>query len=794
MPSGMYRSVLLTILVHQLTNTWFVESFKSGAPVSMCIPMIPHHKGSSPQKTTPNYNITIDPTDPQSGIFKVKLHGNKENFMGFMLEARATPESEPIGQFSKNSEDTKTLNCGKTTSSALTHSNNVKREMVETEWLAPPNFEGNIQFIATIVANYSIFWTGVLSPSVHVTKRAASSSDTTPASAKFKQMYDGCGTSKKCVGAPDECLANQDCTVLTTIRNEGNQFVFEMMAMKSKYVAVGLSEDNKMGGDNVLECVHEGGNDSNSIKAYRSWNIPNMKQNRRTDEEQTGFKLLEGLYSEGDVFCKVGFDIETEVEGVKFNLEKTAYYILLAAGKSLKDASVGFHDVAYKSSLDKQLLSETKDKKPHDPIYDGCNIEKNCFASPDGCIEKETCEAIVTVIVQGTNFIFELKGKSEGYVAVGLSRDDKMGGDSVVECVHEQGNKVKAYKSWNKPGEKSNTRRKINQDGINLMNSSFVDGAIYCKYSHTMKSSVENQEFDLAKDKYFLLLAAGSSLKEGGVGFHDLLYTSSGQQRALADVGAFTVASKLLLRLHGSFMVAAWIGCASIGIILARYFKQTWVGSSLCAKDLWFAWHRFFMLLTWCLTLAGFVLIFIELGEWVGPNSQIHAILGCVTTFLCFIQPIGAAFRPHPTARNRPLFNWLHWLIGNSAHIFAIVTIFFAVPLNKAELPGWLDWILVAFVVIYVVMHFVLSCAGCISERENGKRVNSFPMKDISTSRSALNSIDRKQDAPFSGLRKLMLFLHIVSMTAITGSIIIIISLAPIEAQWNSLQDKFMPT
>jgi hypothetical protein len=25
------------------------------------------------------------------------------------------------------------------------------------------------------------------------------------------------------------------------------------------------------------------------------------------------------------------------------------------------------------------------------------------------------------------------------------------------------------------------------------------------------------------------------------------------------------------------------------GILLARYFKQTWVGSSLCGKDIWFA-------------------------------------------------------------------------------------------------------------------------------------------------------------------------------------------------------------
>lgn len=45
----------------------------------------------------------------------------------------------------------------------------------------------------------------------------------------------------------------------------------------------------------------------------------------------------------------------------------------------------------------------------------------------------------------------------------------------------------------------------------------------------------------------------------------------------------------LQVYLHGSFMVAAWIGSASIGILLARYFKKTWVGSQLCGKDQWFA-------------------------------------------------------------------------------------------------------------------------------------------------------------------------------------------------------------
>lgn len=78
-------------------------------------------------------------------------------------------------------------------------------------------------------------------------------------------------------------------------------------------------------------------------------------------------------------------------------------------------------------------------------------------------------------------------------------------------------------------------------------------------------------------------------------------------------------------------------------------------------------WHRFFMILTWLMTLAGFIVIFVQLGRW--SDETIHASLGLATTILCFIQPFMAALRPHPGAPLRSVFNWAHWFVGNAAHI-----------------------------------------------------------------------------------------------------------------------------
>lgn len=165
------------------------------------------------------------------------------------------------------------------------------------------------------------------------------------------------------------------------------------------------------------------------------------------------------------------------------------------------------------------------------------------------------------------------------------------------------------------------------QNIIRLLDASYVDGTIYCKIMREPRSTVMGNSFDLINNKYHLLVASGSSLKrkpcvqsfrlepsifdwfsirkqcsltldkfpisglatENSVGYHDLGRVASAAPSYLADVATLGGSSKLFLRLHAAFMLIAWIGTASVGILLARYYKQTWVGSQLCGKDQWFA-------------------------------------------------------------------------------------------------------------------------------------------------------------------------------------------------------------
>ncbi|GAB0093620.1 Putative ferric-chelate reductase 1 homolog [Sergentomyia squamirostris] len=428
-----------------------------------------------------------------------------------------------------------------------------------------------------------------------------------------------------------------------------------------------------------------------------------------------------------------------------------------------------------------------------DAIYDGCGTTKSCFGFPDGCLAQRQCQAITTVTARGERFYFELKSghNNPAWVAVGISTDNRMMDDSVIECVPEAG-RVNVYASWTQARPYNAVRQSGNH--LTLQNSSYNDGVIHCTVERLAKTTMMGKTFDLLNEQYYLLLAAGSSTRDGSVAFHDILFRATSRSARLTDPTNFGAASVLLYRLHGAFMLIAWIGTASAGILVARYFKQTWVGRQMCGKDMWFAWHRIFMVSTWTLTMVGFILIFVEVQGWSQAQNP-HAILGLITTILCFFQPIGALFRPHPGSKNRPFFNWGHWLGGNLAHILAIVTIFFAVKLPRAELPEWMDWILVAFVAFHVFMHFVFSIflwaqiAGCASDRSNGQRITAFPMTDMTPSRSSMGS-ERKQDSPYSKFRKILLGIYFTLLTFFVIALVVIAVLAPIETAVSDIKTK----
>lgn len=69
---------------------------------------------------------------------------------------------------------------------------------------------------------------------------------------------------------------------------------------------------------------------------------------------------------------------------------------------------------------------------------------------------------------------------------------------------------------------------------------------------------------------------------------------------SLAQTGHIrSLGSHILIRIHGSLMIAIWVGLVTISIVLARYYKNEWLESKVTGLAIWFAIHRTLMLISW---------------------------------------------------------------------------------------------------------------------------------------------------------------------------------------------------
>lgn len=67
-------------------------------------------------------------------------------------------------------------------------------------------------------------------------------------------LYDGCGSTRACFGSPAGCVETRNCDAAVAVAVRGTRYEFEMKARKAVYVAVGLSEDDKMVSTSLGYC------------------------------------------------------------------------------------------------------------------------------------------------------------------------------------------------------------------------------------------------------------------------------------------------------------------------------------------------------------------------------------------------------------------------------------------------------------------------------------------------------------------------------------------------------------
>ncbi|XP_076307162.1 putative ferric-chelate reductase 1 homolog isoform X5 [Tachypleus tridentatus] len=352
-------------------------------------------------------------------------------------------------------------------------------------------------------------------------------------------------------------------------------------------------------------------------------------------------------------------------------------------------------------------------------LYNDCEAKrKSCFGMPTLCIRNKSCNAILAYVYKNGEVEFEMSGMLgllDKYIAVGISEDVKMQGeDSVTECMLING-RVVVRQSWNINSSYKNEVLDNELVGIYDQSGEYMDGVMSCHWKQKVIATRKNT-------------------------VHSII---------------------------GSFMVTAWIGFVSLAMIIARHYKQVWQTNTLCTMKTWFAVHQFLMLLSLSLVIAGFVLIFLHVEGWSQVDPNPHPITGCVATGLALLQPVMALFLPKPDAKNRSIYNWLHWFVGNTSKILAVLTIFLAVSLEAANLPYAYYWILVGYIAFYFFFHLLMHIHACIVDRKKG----------TVKSKQELNpeEQDNPKDAPGSNFRRFMLGIYIVLVAGLVAALVLLI-------------------
>jgi len=214
--------------------------------------------------------------------------------------------------------------------------------------------------------------------------------------------------------------------------------------------------------------------------------------------------------------------------------------------------------------------SEPESKESNTQIYKGCKNSKSCFGAPNGCLDGMDCDLFISWKPSKEYFEFEMfrKQGTGNYVAVGFSKDSNMGNELVLACA----NPTSAELYWN--SGKSSPTYLSNSFGILDYKFSSREGDNYC--SMKSPSMIQSKDFSVnLKDDQQTILLAGGPYSTKSLGFH-AMKLAAGEPVSLSQVSVAGAKSDLLVKLHGLFMLMAWLGCAGAGIIMARYFKQTW--------------------------------------------------------------------------------------------------------------------------------------------------------------------------------------------------------------------------
>ncbi|XP_068095853.1 putative ferric-chelate reductase 1 isoform X2 [Hyperolius riggenbachi] len=335
-------AVLLLCLLSYITPP--VNGYPDGLVTVACDSMKPQH-GHEPQ-TEIIHNITVDKTTFKPGDrIKVSLFGDR--FSGFFIQARDADnlDAGAVGSFSLiDDQVSQLLTCNRVTNSAVSQTNKRRKTLVELYWIVPSNAPKRVQFLATVVEKYAIYWVKIPGPVIIQTDAppvppipvtaSPISMDLKPAlTGRFNSS--GCGSRRFCIRNPTDCDPKRDvqCFFLS-FQRQGSSVQIEMSGPGKGYVAFALSHDQWMGDDDNYLCVMDGQTVDVNPAYSTGRSLPRLALPEVLQD--IAWRVADGV-----IQCSFRRNIRIPGTVERYPLD-SAYYIFLADGEA-EDGAIRRH-------------------------------------------------------------------------------------------------------------------------------------------------------------------------------------------------------------------------------------------------------------------------------------------------------------------------------------------------------------------------------------------------------------------------------------------------------------------
>ncbi|KAK3772859.1 hypothetical protein RRG08_024044 [Elysia crispata] len=332
--------------------------------------------------------------------------------------------------------------------------------------------------------------------------------------------------------------------------------------------------------------------------------------------------------------------------------------------------------------------------------FANCGDTKACFLYPntDKCNDND-CIAAVSFKYRNTTKDFQVEmyaepGPSIDYVGVAFSSDDEMGDDETFVCTTGTSEKKSLQYGYN-PGKENELLRY--SDLFTQAEVRYVDGRIECRFAmkedyalKTIDPSTATSDTPKTLTKNFnksmgwrIQLAWGPAIEGSNViTMHKDMPATTSSSVMIKEPGIYRgTAYPVLVKLHASFMIIAWIFLSGIMTVIARHYKDFMPRTLLFGTKIWFQLHRGLAFLVATLTGISVIMIFSCRGL-IKKAAAPHAACGLVVVIFMSLQIFIALRRPDPGDRRRTIFKWVHRILGEGIHIFAGITMFLAFDID----------------------------------------------------------------------------------------------------------------